>query len=134
FCMLAGQASAKVMFEPKSVVTYVFPSRANPLTPEDLPYFLLRWSPKWQRQDLAYLQKKWGLTGGGEIAVVGEPAYMRMRDFEGVIKPRIRKIPVVRDSWRLTQIAHRIFAHHYEGVVDRLDEELRRQRAAEAAR
>ena len=134
FCMLAGQAGAKAIFEPKSVVTYVFPSRANPLTPEDIPYFLLRWSPKWQRQDLAYLQKKWGLTGGGEIAAVTDPAYMRMRHFEGVIKPRIRKIPVVRNSWKLSRFAHRLRAYYYEGNVERLDAEFRRERAAEASR
>jgi len=135
FCMLAGQVGAKAIFEPTSVVTYVFPSRADPMTDDDLPYFLLRWSPKWQRKDLAHLRNKWGLNNGGELAEVSQPSYMRMRHFQGVINPLIRKIPVVRNHGKLTRLAGRLMAFYYEGVlVNRLDAEFRQQRDAEAAR
>src|SRR5690606_3059112 len=65
FCMSVIHAGGKVMFEPKSVVTYVFPCRAAPLTDEDLPYFLLRWSPEWQLRSLDRLEKKWGVAPDG---------------------------------------------------------------------
>lgn len=134
FCMLAGQAGAKAIFEPNSVVTYVFPSRADPMTDDDTAYFLLRWSPKWQRQDLDYLKKKWGLNNGGELAEVTKPGYMRMRHYQGLLAPIVRKIPVVRKSYKLTQFAGWLMQQYLNAKVNRLDAEFRRQRAAEAAR
>ncbi len=133
FCMAADQAGARLISEPNSVVTYVFPSRAHPMTPDDMPYFLLRWSPKWQRRDLAYLRKKWGLTGGGEMGDVSKPSYQRMRHFQGAINPIIRKIPVVRKSYKLTQFTGWLMQFYLNAKVDRLDAEFRKQRAAEAA-
>ncbi len=133
FCIAAGQAGAKAIFEPSSVVTYVFPSRADPMTDDDLPYFLLRWSPKWQRQDLNYLKEKWGLNNGGELAEVSQPSYMRMRHFQGVVNPTIRKIPVVRKSYKLTKLAGWLMHLYLNAKVNLLDAEFRKQRAAEAA-
>ncbi len=134
FSMVATLAGGRIVSEPKSVVTYVFPSRANPMTADDMPYFLLRWSPKWQRQDLAYLRNKWGLTKGGEIEEVTDPAYMRMRHFQGVVNPTIRKIPVVRSSYKLTKLAGWLIHLYLNAKVNLLDAEFRKQRATEAAR
>ncbi len=52
---------------------------------------------------------------GEELKHVSQPEYLRMRQYEGYIKPIIRKIPVVRDSYRLTRAARKIL----EGYVDR---------------
>ena len=130
FCMSVLKLGGKLIFEPKSVVTYVFPSSANPMTRDDLPYFLLRWSPQWQLRDLDYLQKKWGLTDGGEIAYVRDPAYMRMRQYEGFIKPLIRKMPVVRRSWKLTKAAGWLLRRYVDHRVKGLAMEYERQRTA----
>jgi GT2 family glycosyltransferase len=129
FCMLVVKAGGKLVFEPTSIVTYVFPSRANPITKEDIPYFLLRWSPKWQLHSLHHIQKKWGLAHAAELAYVSEPDYMRVRQYEGYIKPLIRKIPVVRDSWRLTQAARKILTKYVDHKVEGLAAEYERQRA-----
>src|SRR5690606_9015710 len=83
----------KVMFEPRSIVTYVFPCRAAPLTDEDLPYFLLRWSPEWQLRSLDRLEKKWGVEPDGLVKELRSDVYWR--HFEGVVKPRIKRMPII---------------------------------------
>ncbi len=133
FSMETYLAGGKIVSEPKSIVTYVFPSRAKPLQSDDLDYFLLRWSPKWQRHDLDYMVKKWGLTNGGEIGNVSKPLYMRQRHFQGLLNPIIRKIPVVRKSYKLTQFTGWLMQQYLNVKVNRLDAEWRKQRAAEAA-
>lgn len=131
FSMLIAKVGGKIMFEPTSLITYVFPSRANPVTKEDASYFLLRWSPQWQMHSLKHMQEKWGLKWDGEeLSYVSQPTYLRMRQYEGYIKPIIRKIPVVRDSWRLTRAARQILERYVDRRVRKLAAEYDRQRAA----
>jgi cellulose synthase/poly-beta-1,6-N-acetylglucosamine synthase-like glycosyltransferase len=130
FCMTALKEGGKLIFEPTSIVTYVFPNRQNPMRPDDLPYFLLRWSPEWQVRSLDHIQKKWGLQDSGEMKIVRDPAYMRMRQYEGFIKPLVRKLPVVRSSWKLRTAANRILRMYVDRRVKSLAAEYERQRAA----
>ncbi|HEY4274181.1 MAG TPA: glycosyltransferase [Rhizomicrobium sp.] len=131
FCMTAAKLGAQPVFEPSAVVTYVFPNRKNPMTPEDIDYFLLRWSPEWQTHSLDYLQKKWGLTDGGELKEVRDPTYMRMRHYQGYIRPTVQKMPVVRSSWKLTKAAERLMVSYINRRVRNLSAEYERQRAAD---
>lgn len=94
FSLSVWKNGGKVMFEPTSVVTYLLPSRARPMEARDEPYFMLRWSPTWQRKSLEHFQAKWELWH--------DPYFEnRMRNklewriFEGLGRPRLRKVPVV---------------------------------------
>jgi glycosyltransferase involved in cell wall biosynthesis len=131
FSICVAQVGGKIVFEPNSLITYVFPSRVNPITKEDSSYFLLRWSPQWQLHSLRHMQAKWGLKWDGEeLGHVSQPEYLRMRQYEGYIKPIIRKIPVVRDSYRLARVARRILEGYVDRRVRRLAAEYDKQRAA----
>ena len=98
FCMTVWAKGGRVMFEPKSVVTYLFPSRARPLTREDWPYFALRWSPLWQQKSLDHFQRKWSLHSDPYFET--RKGMLHWRHAEGIVKPFVRRIPVVRRSYR----------------------------------
>jgi glycosyltransferase involved in cell wall biosynthesis len=93
FCMSVVQAGGKVMIEPASVVTYVFPNRHNPVTREDMDFFLVRWSPEWQKRSLRHFQAKWGLRDDGYLE--SRERQLGMRHNLGVVRPIVAKIPVV---------------------------------------
>ncbi|MCA8899803.1 MAG: glycosyltransferase, partial [Hyphomonas sp.] len=61
FSITVHSKGGRIMLEPESVVTFCVPSRHFPIEAVDRAYFLLRWSPQWQRQSLSHFQKKWGL-------------------------------------------------------------------------
>lgn len=129
FCMSVLQAGGKIVFEPESVVTYVFPTSANPITREDLPYFLLRWSPEWQIRSLEHLKEKWGLKDVGEFNEVRQSEHLRVRHYEGFVRPVIRKLPVISRSYRLTQAARKVLTNYADFKVRRLLAEYDKQRA-----
>ena len=62
FSLCVWTAGGRILFEPKSVVTYLFPSRDSPLTLADWPFFTLRWSPIWISKSLDRFCEKWGMT------------------------------------------------------------------------
>ena len=130
FCMTAQTKGAKLIFEPSAIVTYVFPNRQSPMTPDDVPYFLLRWSPQWQIHSLNHMQKKWGLNDGAYFNEIRDPRYLRMRHFEGYVKPMIRKIPVVRSSSKLREAARRVLNLVIDAKLAGLTAEYEQQRAA----
>jgi GT2 family glycosyltransferase len=130
FSMCVLKAGGKLIFEPGALVTYVYPTSASPITREEMSYFLLRWSPLWQTQDLAHMQRKWGLTDDGELAEVRDIEYMRRRQFEGYIKPWIRKLPLVRRSYKLRKAAGWILRQYVDRKVRGLAREYERQRTA----
>lgn len=129
FCIAVAHAGGKLVFEPSSVITYVFPTSKNPLTRDDLPYFLLRWSPVWQIRSLDHIQKKWGLKDGEYLTAYRGAENLNMRHYQGVVKPLIKKIPIVRRSWRLTQAAGRFLANHYNRKAEALAAQYEKQRA-----
>lgn len=97
FCMTVHSNGGSVVFEPASIVTYVFPGRQRPLRMSDWPYFILRWSPTWQADSLKHFQEKWD---------IGDTAYFRKRDTmlewrytEGVVKPLLRQMPLIGNNY-----------------------------------
>ena len=62
FSLCVWTNGGRVVFEPKSVVTYLFPSRDTPLQRADWPFFTLRWSPVWILKSLDRFCEKWGIT------------------------------------------------------------------------
>ncbi|MEH6410695.1 MAG: glycosyltransferase [Hyphomonas sp.] len=96
FCMTVWTHGGKVMFEPASVVTYLFPNQAHPLTMRDWPYFALRWSPRWQKASLDRFRSKWALDKDPYFETRNGMLDWRLK--EGIVKPTVRKIPLVGRS------------------------------------
>jgi len=93
FCMTVNRAGGRVMLEPASLVTYLFPTRHHAMEPADFPYFLVRWSSDWQRRSLDHFRDKWGVC---------EDDYFRnryrnlgWRRREGVVKTLVRRTPLL---------------------------------------
>lgn len=97
FCLSVLAAGGKVLLEPRSVVTYLFPNRARPLTAEDQPYFLVRWSEDWQRRSIDRLADKWGLDPD-QPYLAERRRHTRWRYDEGVVKPIVKKVPFTAES------------------------------------
>jgi cellulose synthase/poly-beta-1,6-N-acetylglucosamine synthase-like glycosyltransferase len=100
FCMSVWRHGGKVMFEPSSVVTYLFPNRARPLSREDWPFFTLRWSPQWQRLSLRHFQRKWGLAEDPYFDK--RERMLGWRHREGIARPVARSLPLF-GNWAPTQ-------------------------------
>lgn len=96
FCMSVIAAGGRIRVEPRSVVTYVFPCRAKPMSVGDYPYFALRWSPKWQKDSLEHFQKKWGI--GDEEYFSERMDKIYWRHMEGIIRPTLNRVPYLRKS------------------------------------
>lgn len=90
-CMSVHEAGGTVWFEPKSVVTYLFPTRAHAMEFDDFPFFLVRWSPEWQRRSLEHFRDKWGLKEDDYFS--GRFSKLHWRRREGVSKTILKKIP-----------------------------------------
>ena len=52
-------AGESIYFEPEAIVTYVPPTR---LQWSDYPYFLLRWSERWNVDTVRHFRRKWNLS------------------------------------------------------------------------
>jgi GT2 family glycosyltransferase len=61
FCMSVVRAGGTVYLEPDSVVTFLTHPPAPALEWADLPYFMVRWSDRWERESLIHFQQKWDL-------------------------------------------------------------------------
>jgi GT2 family glycosyltransferase len=103
FCMGVWASGERVMFEPQSVVTYLFPSRSSPLERSDWSYFTLRWSPRWQSESLEHFQKKWGLYNDPYFEKRQGMLKWRLR--EAIAKPVVNKIPGISRSYSAKQAA-----------------------------
>lgn len=125
FCMNVWRNGGKVIFEPSSVVTYLFPNRARPLTREDWRFFTLRWSPEWQRKSLEHFRAKWGLA---------EDPYFEQRERmlswrhrEGIARPMARRLPLVGN----TAIGERLGTKVGVRLLDRWSRALARAHASQ---
>ena len=58
-CLSVRKFGGEVYFEPKSVVSYVFPP---PFAAYDKPYFNFRWADQANLKSLIHFQKKWNLA------------------------------------------------------------------------
>jgi GT2 family glycosyltransferase len=106
FCMSVISTGGKVMFEPKSVVTYFFPSRQRAIVMRDWPFFLVRWSVNWQHRSMERFRTKWGLASDGYVA--DRNTRYGWRHYEGIVKPVMRRVPVVGKRRRFQQLGGRL--------------------------
>lgn len=102
FCMTVQKNGGRVILEPASVVTFVFPCREHPVHLEDWPYFALRWSPKWQRKSLEHFREKWSLHGDPYFEQRWKLLNWRHRD--GLAKPLLRKVPFLGSSYKFRSL------------------------------
>jgi GT2 family glycosyltransferase len=109
FSMSVRKAGGEVWFEPSSVVTYVFPCRARPMTPEDWPFFALRWSDAHGRRSLDHFISKWNLETKPNYVTSKQGIY-RMRRMQGMLIPIMRKVPLLGRNERLARQAAKIAA------------------------
>lgn len=102
FSMSVRQAGGTVWFEPASVVTYVFPCRARPMTAEDWPFFALRWSDAYGTRSLQHFIAKWGLKTKADYVASKKDIYA-MRRMQGMLIPMMRKMPLLGRNDKLAR-------------------------------
>ncbi|MFN7177515.1 MAG: glycosyltransferase family 2 protein [Thermaurantiacus sp.] len=107
FCIGVMAAGGRVLLEPRSFVTYLFPSRARPMTSEDWPYFLLRWSPDWQERSIRRITEKWGLDPDQKY-LADRRRHLKWRWEEGLVKPLLRKAPLADTSNLAKRISRKL--------------------------
>ena len=102
FSMTIWKNGGRIMLEPASVATFYVPNRHNPIQLSDYPFFILRWSPKWQADSLNHFQKKWALDGDPYFQKRNKIITWRYR--EAILKPFARRIPFVGHSYKVQKI------------------------------
>lgn len=131
-CMSVIRDGGKVMFEPKSVVTFVVPCRASPVLARDWPFFLLRWSPQWQRRTFAYLRRKWGLREDA-FAFPAHAWPIHFRYHEGVVRPMVRGLGWLAKPAPLHGLAYRLASrvtHGWGAALTAATDRARRDHAS----
>jgi GT2 family glycosyltransferase len=116
FSMTVRQAGGRVVFEPASVVTYVFPCRARPLNTEDWPFFALRWSDEYGRRSLEHFIAKWQLKTKPTY-VQDKKGIYAMRRMQGILIPLMRRMPLIGRNERLARTAARA-SMAIEGLIN----------------
>jgi GT2 family glycosyltransferase len=116
FSMLVRQAGGRVIFEPASVVTYVFPCRARPLNREDWPFFSLRWSDEYGRRSLEHFIAKWNLKTKPTYVQEKKGIYA-MRRMQGILVPLMRQMPLLGKNETFARKAARA-SMAIEGLVN----------------
>lgn len=106
FSMTVRRGGGKIVFEPSSVVTYVFPNRARPITVQDWPFFALRWSDAYGRRTLRHFIEKWQLKTPPNYILEKRGVYA-MRRMQGILIPLMRKVPFLGKSEGFTRTAAR---------------------------
>lgn len=105
FCWTVSRAGGDIWLEPGAVATFLIPSDDDPVSLADLPDFLLRWSAQWQRRSHDKLQAHWGLSDDGFIAKRKTMEHWRIDHH--VLKPALRKVPVLGRRWGFVERAAR---------------------------
>lgn len=106
FSWRLARANFSMWVEPKAVVTFLIPSENDPVKLADLSYFLLRWSPAWQRRSHDSLKKSWGLVETGFISSRRKLANWRI--VEHVVKPAVKRVPVLGRRWGFVERSARL--------------------------
>ena len=102
FSMTVWKNGGRIMLEPASVATFYVPNRHNPIQISDYPFFILRWSPKWQADSLNHFKTKWSLEGDPYFQKRNDIITWRYR--EAILKPFARRIPFVGHSYKVQKI------------------------------
>jgi len=92
-----AQAQLSFWIEPEAVVTFLIPSESDPIRIADIPYFLLRWSPHWQKRSHDLLQQRWALREAGFIGARRKLADWRIMDH--LVKPALKAVPLLGNRW-----------------------------------
>lgn len=106
-CLSARALGERVYCEPSSVVTYVPAMR---LRWSDLPFFMLRWSERWNQATSRHFNQKWQLDGGHpknqEVLAYGR--FHRQRGLR-LVRERNPRTPIARALRRIgTELERRI--------------------------
>jgi hypothetical protein len=118
FSVNVWSKGGRIMMEPTSIVTFCVPSRVHPVEPVDRAFYLLRWSPKWQRRSLTHFQKKWKLEKDPYFDRYLKLTSWRYR--EGVARPMIRQIPLIGHSYKVQQVGSYLMMPFLEYLGARL--------------
>jgi GT2 family glycosyltransferase len=88
FSMTLTNAREKIYCEPESVVTYV---PGPPFEWSDLPFFMLRWSDRWELSSLEHFCQKWELTKKDKYF---KKRYRRLgqRRHQAFLRPLVRRL------------------------------------------
>lgn len=97
FSWRVRESGETMWVEPESVVTFLVPSKDDPVHFSDLSCFLLRWSRSWQTRSHDALKAKWNLKEEGYIASRRSLADWRIVDH--VTKPVLSQVPIVGKRW-----------------------------------
>ncbi|WP_308917114.1 glycosyltransferase family 2 protein [Jannaschia sp. LMIT008] len=127
FCMMVKAAGGSVWFEPSSVVTYVFPCRARPMSPEDWPFFSLRWSNAYGLRSLNHFIAKWNLSVPDGYVARKRQIYV-LRRLQGILTPMMFRVPGLRAKPSLAKRAARVTMFP-ERIVNRILVERQDRRA-----
>lgn len=130
-CLTLAQIGAKLVFEPRAVVTYLFPSRARPMRSLDWRYFALRWSADWQRRSIEHYEAKWGLRRDEPMH---SAAWLNWRTYEGLTKPFVRKVPGSGRSAAFRRVLDTLIGRTVRAiarVIVLIDDRRRRHRQAD---
>lgn len=103
FSISVWASGGRIMLEQTSIATVCHPDKAHPLEAMDLPLFVLRWSPKWQRESLDYFRNKWGLQADPYFDKYAKQKNWRYHD--NVVLPAVRKVPFVGSSHKVQKMA-----------------------------
>lgn len=106
FSWRVARAGLAIWVEPKAVVTFLVPSDNDPVKFADLSYFLLRWSPAWQRRSHDLLKQRWGFQESGFISSRRQLADWRIVDH--VVKPILRSVPLLGTRWGFVERGARL--------------------------
>ncbi|MEM9797436.1 MAG: glycosyltransferase [Pseudomonadota bacterium] len=130
FSMMVKKSGGEVWFEPASVITYVFPCRARPMTPEDWPFFALRWSNSYGRRSLDHFIRKWNLKTAPDYVASKRQIYI-MRRLQGMMIPMMFRVPLLNKNDTLVRkIARALLGP--ERVVNEIMVALQDRKAARA--
>ncbi len=130
FCMTVWNGGGRVMLEPASVVTYLFPGRTRPLTRADWEYFALRWSPDWQARSLRHFRDKWSLHDDPYFD--RRQAMLSWRLSEGIAKPILSRFPLLGRSTRVRTACVKLLTAVLHNWSDRLARRHDRRAVAHA--
>lgn len=131
---LRAAGGGSIWVEPAAVVTFLIPSKTDPITLRDLPYFLLRWSQAWQDRSHDALKERWGLGEEGFIA--SRRAISQWRIVDHVVKPALEQVPVLGRRWgfvsRVSSLIHAPLALGAAFLAWRYDRERRTKAPAQS--
>lgn len=104
-CLAITKAGGSIWFEPRAVATYAPPSS---LAASDCPYWLLRWSNRWNATSVNHFARKWDV-GAKDGSLLAATRFGRAQRRRAVPWPR-----VARRGGTAAQLAFRCWARAYE--------------------